>query len=402
MRFLKALRYYLYAWLKWAFHSIGVVAIRPFLHKSGLAEFESNRSPKILYISLAYRGDLILNFPILNAIKEKYPNSRLTCWVRSFNQNSAKLCPAIDKIMVYDSFNNRPIQAIIETLVGTKHSVFIENLRGFDLFIDDSGYAFTSLAGYLARIPVRIGRNFQGLGFLNHFEMAYQQNTHLFVKRLKILKFLGINCSLEDFRKPYLFIGKEEIFQAQKANSILDTKYFTIQPFAGWEAKNWGLDNFCKVVSDFTLQSGLIPVFIGAQSEQAEIEKAINQYEINATNLAGTIDLSIAAAIIAGAALHFGADSVGSQFAMALDIKSLTIFGPANPRICANLGGQNFGIMKKGHCSPKPNKHLCCFDGGRSCRRMELAKKLTTDEVLSMLVRVWKNQEKDSLVELER
>jgi ADP-heptose:LPS heptosyltransferase len=289
---------------------------------------------------------------------------------------------------------------MIEVFGGRRHLDFVKRLRKFDIYVDDSGYAFTAIAGFLAKIPLRIGRNFQGFGFLDHFEVPLDRNSQLIERRLKLLKVFGVKLSLNDVPKPYFKVDAHVRDAILRQHGLSHLKYFTIQPFAGWDAKNWGIDKYCMVSKLFASYSGMTPVFLGADYEDTLIDDAIRKQGMTAVNIAGAGGLKDTAAIIAAARMHFGADSVGSQLAISIGIKSLTIFGPVNPMLCSYLGGHNIGVIKRTRCMAKPGKLYCCFDAGRSCSRASCMKELSEDDVLRVLIDVWTGKERRPVVEL--
>jgi ADP-heptose:LPS heptosyltransferase len=180
---------------------------------------------------------------------------------------------------------------------------------------------------------------------------------------------------------------------------ISTTDYFVVQPFAGWEAKNWGLDKYCQVTQEFSSLTGLLPVFIGSPVEQPLIDESISRHQLNAVNIAGLASLDESAAVIAGSRFYFGPDSIGNHLAIALGIRSLTIFGPTHPTLSSYLGEANIGIRKITRCTPGPGQAYCCIDGGRSCRHNVCMIELRQEDVLATLRKHWSGKKLPDVVE---
>ena len=399
MRQLRHLKSIFNSWVKYLIHLLGYFFIKPFVGKPKIQNLDKTQPYRILYVCLAFRGDLVINFPAISAIKQHFPNSHLTCWVHDYNESLLKLHSSVDEIIIYENFSAGILRTLYELLFSKRHVSFINKLKGYDIYIDDSGYAFSALAGFRAEVPFRIGRNFQGFGFLNHFESPYDSNRQLIERRLKPLYPLGIRLSLADIPKPYFSINIERVKSAQDKLSIPFENYFTVQPFTGWNSKNWGLEKYCSIISGFSQKSGLIPVFIGSESERPLIDQAMSKHGLRAINTAGLVQLDQSAAIIAGAKLHLGGDSVGTHLAIALGVKSLAIFGPTNPTLSAYLGGVNIAVRKRTRCTPKPDKIYCCFDAGRGCRRLSCMSELKESDVLQTLMELWSGKTLPSVVE---
>jgi ADP-heptose:LPS heptosyltransferase len=379
------------AGMKFLIHTLGCIIIRPFIliNRPGSHMLE-REDLKILYISLAYRGDFVLSLPAIAAIKKRFPDAGLFCWVRGYNKSLAELNPDIDGVMVYDDYRSRGMAVLKEISLKKTHKGFFEHFRQerFDLSIDDSGPAFASLLCAYAKIPFRIGRNSQGFGFLNHYEYPYDYNAHLIKKKFKLLEPLNIFAGGDEALIPRINISadnRETVLKKANLHNIANG-YYTVQVSAGWQAKNWSDDKFVQVINEFSSYSGLIPVFIGGAEDNSRIKSIESKLTTKSFNLAGDIDLGETAILISGAEYHLGVDSVGSHLAAATGVKSLTVFGPTNPRLIAVLTDKNIAIYKKAVCTPAEDKIYCCKDAGRSCRDVVCMRELAAKEVLEVLI----------------
>jgi ADP-heptose:LPS heptosyltransferase len=341
-----------------------------------------------------------LNFPAILALKKEFPGSKITCWVREYNRNLAALNRDIDEVICYDDFEKTGIKMLIDLArVGT-HDRFIAQLREgkFDVCIDDSGYGFSAVSCFRAEIPLRVGRNTQGFGFLYHCEYSYESNKQLVEKRLALLEPLGITSPNVDDLFPSLSIPQRMLPHVIEKCG-LESSYFTIQPFGGWHAKNWGENKIAIVLDEFAFFSALIPVFIGGPDDAGKIDKIIRNMKAISVNTAGKLNLAESAVLISGAGMHIGVDSFGAHLAAAVGIKSLTIFGPTNPALSAYLGHKNVAVMKRTECTPEKGKMYCCPDAGRSCPHLSCMKELEADDVLSVLIELWEDKVKERVIE---
>lgn len=384
-------------------HLFGSLAVKPFLLLDrNKKRLDAQRPLNILFVSLAFRGDLILCFPAIAALKRRFPDSKISCWVKEFNRTLAQLDRNIDEVVVYDDFRPHALRMLGELLHFSRHRAFLSAIRyrQFALFIDDSGLAFSSLIGAFAGIPLRIGRNTQGFGFMYHYEFPSEFRGHLIEKRFKLLEPLGIAASSDDMI-PKMSIPRELLDEALTTLGLdsASPRYFTVQPFGGWEAKNWGLDKLAYVVDKFAIATGMTPVVVGGSSESESIQHMNSILSVKAVNSAGKLDLPHTAALISGSKLHLGVDSVGSHIAEATGVKSLTIFGPTNPRVSAFLTQQNVAVFKRTSCTPKEGKQYCCRDAGRLCPYISCMEELAADDVFTALNDLWEGKNASSVFE---
>ena len=380
--------------IKFGIHTIGILLVSPFI-RYRRPEVISPRSGqiRILYICLAFRGDLILSFPAIRAVKRAYPQSSITCWVREYNGDLAALNRNIDDVITYDNFPLGGIDFLLRPLTIRENRAFIDKIvrMKFDICVDDSGCAFTSVVGLLAGIPYRVGRNGQGFGFLYHYEYPYDFNAQLIEKRLRLLEPLGIAIDDPDDLFPSITVPRDLLPPVIKKCRLENEnrEYITVQPFGGWAAKNWDIDKFAQVVDDFAAATGVVPIFVGGPDDAEGISSIAAGIKVRSINTAGTLTVAESAIMISGARLHLGVDSFGAHFAAAVGVPCLTIFGPTNPELSAYLGPRNIAVIKRTGCTPPPNKIYCCPDAGRSCKRLSCMRELEAEQVLSVLMALW-------------
>lgn len=375
--------------IKSLIHLAGRALIRPFLRPAPPArKVEDGEITRILFVSLEFRGDLVMSFCAMKALKKNFPRARLTCWTWEYNRSLAELNGYIDEIINYGNFAIKGIGLFGSMLGFGGHRRFIDEIREnkYDLSFDNSGYAFSSYVTFKAGIPLRIGRNVQGFGFLNHFEYPVYRNRNLLKIRLSMLEPLGIKVVDADSMFPWLEIREADIEKVRR-NCGLDGPgkyYFTVQPFGGWESKNWGDDKIASVVDSISSEYNMTAAFIGGPDEAGRIDSIIDRTERSGVNCAGRISAGESAALIGGATVHFGVDSFGGQVASSVGTPSLIIFGPTNPRLIMRTGPKNIAVAKRTACSPRVDRLYCCADGGRSCRKLTCLTDLSADEVLSV------------------
>jgi ADP-heptose:LPS heptosyltransferase len=297
----------------------------------------------------------------------------------------------------------RGLAAFKEIFLLKRHRSFFESIKAqkFDIYIDDSGYIFSAIAGFKANIPLRIGRNNQGFGFLNHYEYPYDFDENLTFKKLMLLKPLGIQATQRQDYRPVIDISDtfaKKVLHSHKMGD-LDNCYFVVFPFAGWKAKNWDANKFSYVISEFYKYSKLMPVLLGGSNNKEDILSITSELEMPYKNMVGVPSLDETIAIISRSSLYFGVDSVGAHLAAATNVKSLTMFGPTNPEKIAYLGENNIAVTKKISCSPSADKIYCYRDAGRRCPHISCMRELREEDVLAALKNLWDGNIKSEVIE---
>jgi len=390
-------------WIKQAFQLLGCLLIKPWLIGFARRSGTDNNPPnRLLYVAIAYRGDLLLNFPAINAIKRASPNTQIDVWVKEYNVELAQANRNISNVLTYAMDPGGFLASLREVLFSNKHSEFFNSIRRhkYDKYCDDSGTAFTSLVGWRSQIPFRVGRNGQGLGFLNHVTLPHDFNTNLTDKRARLVQTLGnFQIQLEDFSSQHIAISGDRysVISEKLCFDLLNVNFVTVQAFAGWPSKDWDLKKVLELLQSFCSRTGLTPVMIGSESDAHRLQSIVPQLVPNTVIAAGRLTLLETYALIGRAAFHIGMDSVGSHMAILQNVKSLTIFGPTNPRKITRLDKRHIAVYKQSSCTPPENDIYCCYDAGRSCRDLSCMKDLSVPEVLEAAIDLWQDRVVDSV-----
>jgi heptosyltransferase III len=128
-----------------------------------------------------------------------------------------------------------------------------------------------------------------------------------------------------------------------------------IGPTANWGAKQWPAERFCRVVERLTAPGGLLPgarvaVFAGPTERQAAAAVLDCVPPDRRIDLAGTIDLATAYAVLERVSLYIGNDSGLMHMAAAAGVPTLGLFGPSSevfygpvgPRAASVRGPRSF------------------------------------------------------------
>jgi ADP-heptose:LPS heptosyltransferase len=103
-----------------------------------------------------------------------------------------------------------------------------------------------------------------------------------------------------------------------------------VAPGANWPGKIWPIDRYAALID--RLASDFDSVIVVGSSEDHELgQRLIQSAALPMVNLAGRTSLLEVAACMAGASAFVGNDSGLGHMAAALNIPTLTVFGPGRP-----------------------------------------------------------------------
>lgn len=165
--------------------------------------------------------------------------------------------------------------------------------------------------------------------------------------------------------------------------------YLLIQPFAGWPAKEWGLNKYIELAMRLNREYNVI---IATQPEQIAPD-IYAEIKFNGIDIIETEDINELMKVVRKCSIIISNDSGPIYIANILGKPTFTIYGPTNPRYSLPYGKNHRYSQKIIKCSPEPGSQYCFTDAGRNgCPSFECMNQLTVEEVY--------NQLKNFLIEL--
>lgn len=151
-----------------------------------------------------------------------------------------------------------------------------------------------------------------------------------------------------------------------------------IHPFAGWPAKEWNFNNYCKLAINlgrFYNVSLIVPVNKIANDILDELV-LVGVDLIQSKSVESLIEQIKSCSII------ISNDSGPVYIASLLSKPTISIYGPTNPEYSRPIGEHHYVITKTIKCSPEKNKQYCFTTAGMfGCPSFECMNLLNIDEV---------------------
>lgn len=179
--------------------------------------------------------------------------------------------------------------------------------------------------------------------------------------------------AIDNFFKLVTKIDEKTIDEINiRGNKIL------IFPFAGWQEKEWGINNFHSLAS--RIKSDLkIQVIVQPNDLNEDNSKLFENDQIDVVVSESVEDLI---RIIKTASVVIGNDSGPVQIASLFGIPTFSIYGPTNPDFHLPLNGKHGYVNKLIKCSPSTGERLCFTNAGRDgCPSNDCLKSLSVGEV---------------------
>jgi len=304
-------------------------------YRTPLSQLQVN---SIIVSKLCCLGDGVLAVPAVRALKEHYPEARLTliCTPRSIEAFRGQ--PFIDRIV---NLQVTGFGGMKEILLSGPRVIreALSAVRGCrpDLAVDlDLYYKLTPILAFLSGAPIRTGFDTRGKhrGYLFTHKVPRDPDKHEVLCFLEILQAVGIEAhdtSLSLWEDPKAAAAVVEILGEEGITP--GKRYGVLTPGSSknWPVKRWAAERFASVGRHLVEQHELRVVVLGASFEAELAQDVADSIGASAVNLAGETSIRETIEILRGAEIALANDSGPMHLAAAVGTPVVAIFGPTNP-----------------------------------------------------------------------
>jgi len=312
--------------------------------------------------------------PALNVLRRKFNKVNITLLVA--NTTIAQLVKnfnVVDEILTLN-----PKHPLFLSKLFLKHKKynlailpFVSNTKRVNLYL------------FFSRIKIRLGHKMQTKQDLLNIHIPWNPNKHEVISNLELLKPLNIK---ENYKPLKLNVGEEsrKFARAFLLKNKISNKdnIFVIHPSLGKEKshKKWPIKNFALLSDILQEKYGYKVIFIEGPEEKG-ITNVIKKLTKNNFFVFRNKDIMNVAAIISMCKLFINVESGLGHIASLLDIPTVTIFGPSNPKRTRPYGKKNIIVRKNLKCSP------CYLIPGQKikCKNLKCLKDLKVKDVVSAI-----------------
>lgn len=322
---------------------------------------------KILIVKLSSLGDIVHTLPAFKAIKDNYPESKISWVVEKNGAEILRSLEGLDEIIVFDTLNWRKKPFSLKTLEDIKESV--KRIRGrFNLAIDFQGTLKSSFIAYISGARERVGFGRKNLReplssvFYTKQAQNFQENIHVILKNMKLLETIGIENKEPDF--PQLKLDTD----LPKGLNLEGERLIIINGGGGWETKIWVKGRWKELALKIK-ELGYEPVFLWGNKKEKERMEEESKGEIP---LVPFLTIPQLMKLISISRLVISGDTFPLHIADALGIPVVGIYGPSSPFRNGPLSKKSRVVFQELPCS-------FCYK--RKCKNLECMEKIKVEMV---------------------
>lgn len=284
-------------------------------------QLNKSKINKILCIKPRGIGDIILSTIILDNLKSYFPNAKIDYLVENFAKPSVEYNPLVNKVLTMEK-KEFPLKA-----------AFKIRKEKYDLILDLWSNPRSAQITFLSGVKYRVGFAYRGRKYAyNILAVSGKGEHHSAEHNLELLKAIEIPIVSKKIHfyvrdKDYKF-GKDFI----ENNFLKDEKIIGIIPAGGWQSKRCDKEKWveiCKTINDKYSKIKFLILWGPGDEEDANY---INKHLPSQTVLSPKTNLNEMTGLIKNCDLIIANDSGPMHIAAALNIPTLGIFGPTNPK----------------------------------------------------------------------
>jgi heptosyltransferase-3 len=282
----------------------------------------------ILIVNTRLIGDVILTTPLLQMLKDAFPQAAIDFLVNRGTGEFLEKDPRVRKVIYSEKWK--------KSSSGLGSSYLLKLFRKYDLAITmntgDRGATAVAVAskhyrvGY-AQSDKPFSRFFRSLLFSHLID--FDETVHIADLCSQVARVLGIasqKVHVQLFWQPA---------DADQVMDLLGTRvnppgYLVIHPFARWRYKYWEISRFCEVSDRLARVHGLQPVWTSSPDpeEISLLQTAATGCSIKPLLIPGTLSLNQMACLLKGAALYIGLDTAITHIAASTGVPMVALYGP--------------------------------------------------------------------------
>jgi heptosyltransferase-1 len=341
-------------------------------------EVNINMSIKnILVVKLSAIGDVIHALPVSYALKETFPDAKVTWVVEPPAYDLLTNNPYIDHIIVFEKKKFKSINGFFENFPA--FSAELKKIK-YDVVLDLQGLGKSAVIAWMSGAPLKLGcSNMRELSnWVSKPVCGSNQNGHIVERYLDVVRALG--CKVEKVVFPVEITEKEADIATKlmrQAGMNSNNPYVVLAVGANWANKRWPTKFYAALV-DALYAKEIIPVVIGGGVIDSRLVAEINEKaEIPAVDLVGKTTLKQLAYMIKNAKAVVGGDTGPMHLAAGLGKPVVMLMGPTDTNRNGPYGQAQNAIEITRTC-----KH--CWK--RKCRfNIDCLEEITVGQVMDQL-----------------
>lgn len=326
---------------------------------------------RILVIQTAFLGDAILTLPMIQKLKEIFPDSLIDVVSIPQTNEVFENSPFVNNLFTFDKKGKQ--KSIFNLFQFAKE---LKKKKYTSLYSPHRSFR-TSMLVYLLDIEKSFGFDNASINFVYKRTIRYDNRIHEVSRNLKLI---GMNIEKENWKVlPEFKYSPDAVFKIDNLIKEIKNPIVAIAPGSVWQTKKYP-EEFFEIISKHLIENNYFVIFLGGQTDFELCERLANRINGKSLNCAGKLSIGESIELLKRSKLLICNDSAPTHMGMGADIPVLTIYCSTVPEFGFFPYNQNSSSISLGGLKCKP----CGIHGLRSCpiKTFDCGLKLTPDKVI--------------------
>jgi ADP-heptose:LPS heptosyltransferase len=279
---------------------------------------------RILIIQTAFIGDVILSTPVIDRLRERYPESRIDFMLRKGNESLLIDDPRLNELLIWDKGRGK-YKALFGLLTEVRK-------RKYDLLVNLQRFASMGFLSCFSQAEMKVGFDKNPFSFCYDLQVRHgiEAGKHEVQRNLDV-----VSAFVEEgMIRPSIYLS-ERVKMSIK--SYARGPYLTIAPTSVWFTKQFPQEHWIRLINELSFEGKIF--LIGAPSDFEACQRILEQSsDHRVENLCGVLSLPESAALMKGAKMNYVNDSAPLHMASAVDAPVTAVF-------CSTIPEFGFGPL---------------------------------------------------------
>lgn len=332
----------------------------------------------ILLVKLSAIGDVIHALPVAYALKETFPQARLTWIVEKPAYELVVGHPFIDEVILFEKIRLRSLAGMKSYLPELVHNL---KQKHFDLALDLQGLMKSGIIAWLSGAPQRLvychTREFSD--WFSRKVCGPHQGGHIIEQYLDVVRALGGSVSTVNFGIGFSNAERETAQAILTGSGWQGEPYVVLVPGANWPNKRWPTGHFAALAQRL-FEQGLRCLITGGPGDEGLAREITERTPTPLLNITGKTSIKQLAWVLQNARVTVGGDTGPMHLSVAVGTPTVAIMGPTD----INRNGP-FGPGHEAVVTPR----ACAGCWRRKCeKQLDCLEAVTVDEVYQRVMRL--------------
>ena len=322
-------------------------------------KIDKDRIRKILLVKFWGLGSILLLSPAITGIREEFKNAKLVLFTSRRNR---EIC---ESLVIFDEVRYLDVDSgwlkFASSLAGNMGRIFFER---FDMVVDFEFFTrFSAVLTFFTFSKIKVGYHAWEAwrGDIHNIKVPFNRYWNIMDNFYNLGTYIGLKA------RPELKMSKPKFTAEDSAavDSLLKAAGVTGRYIAAnVNASNlvierrWPYQNFVELTRQLIKKHRCSIVFVGSGSEKKSVEAIVKTVaDPLAVNLAGKVTIPQLARLFEKSGLVISNDSGPLHLAVAMEVPTVSLFGPETPVVYGPKGNRHTVIFKNIDCSPCVNVH---------------------------------------------